>query len=120
MKETEVRTGLAGLDPELKYKFLGTFVKESVDRRFPDKGKMLLTEILLVDEDDNTCEITDHIWVSKSKRWNQIINSIKPGDTIEFMANVGTYQKEGKREFYVNYNLQNLRSIKIKDVQNVI
>jgi len=112
MKKEIVREELSKLDFDTRYEFEAVFVKTGVDKRFPEKKKNLLVDIYLI-KPSYKKYISDHVWVSQSKRWKNIMKNIKEGDKISFTAEVKKYYKEGNKEFFENYALTSIRSVKI-------
>ena len=112
-----VRQELQNLGEGKRFTFEATFKRLGVDRRFPHLGKILLTSILLVETINGSVvkrEVTDHVWVPKSKRWGQVLKaSISQNDSISFTAEVKEYIKEGDTEFFTDFGLSSLRSVNI-------
>lgn len=112
-----IREGLQKLAGRGRFSFEVTFEKVGVDRRFPELGKILLTSILLVETINGSViktEVTDHVWVPKSKRWNGVFqNGLKSKSTLHFTSEVKPYFKEGENEFFTDYGLSNIRSVQL-------
>lgn len=110
-RNTNTRDILNSLDGA--HTFRATFKKFGVNPRFPERGTVLLTDVHIVDE-NNEMVVCDHCWVSKSKRWN--FKEFSDGDLIEFSAEVEEYFKEGVKGYFKDYTLGKIRSIKKMEV----
>ena len=108
-KET-VREKLKGLEKNRKYTFYGTFSRFGIDRRDPEKETILLLDIY-VDLNGKKEYLTDHVWVVKSKRWNRILDQLKEGTKLTFLAEVVEYYKEGRKNYFIDHGLKSVRSV---------
>lgn len=110
-----VREELKELHGKGKLSFEATFEKLSKDKIFAEKDTALLTGVT-----HNGKEVSDHIWIKAGKRLKKFIekHDIKPGTRIRFTAIVVEYFHAGKRDFYTNYSLGELRSIQLAEDVN--
>ena len=107
-----IRERLAGLTEGERYSFEAIFKRMGFDRRFPEQEKILLVDIMLVNEDGSKEYVTDHVWVSKSKRWKGALTFVKESTKITFTAEIKKYLKEGKRTYFEDYGLTSLRHVR--------
>jgi len=117
MRKEAVREDLAKLEENVKYNFEAVYSKTGINKRFRDKKTILLLDIFIVNEDGSKQLITDHTWVPFSKRWNNFLQFNCENEKIKFTAELKKYFKEGNREFFENYTLGNVRSIKKLEVK---
>ena len=107
------RERLAGLTEGERYSFEAKFKRLGVDRRFPDQEKILLVDIYLVLDNNEKELMTDHVWISKSKRWKRALTLVHEDCTVAFTAEIKKYLKEGKRDYFEDYGLSSLRSVEV-------
>lgn len=110
-----IRESLKAMQEGKRFKFRAVFSRLGVDRRFPNLEKALLLNVCVLNEGEKNHleEVTDHVWVSKSKRWTNVSKTLKEGDTIEFTAEIKKYNKEGKNSYFIDYGLTSIRSVEI-------
>jgi len=107
------REKLKEFESKGRLEFEAVYEKEGVDRRFPEKKKVLVLNVFMIINEKHKKLITDHLWLTKSRRWRSVSKDLKPGDKISFTAEVKTYLKEGKRDYFEKYGLTSIRSVQI-------
>lgn len=113
MKMEDRRERLKEIESKGRFSFEAIYEKEGVDRRFPDKKKALVLNVYLIVDEKNKKLMTDHLWITKSRRWKGVSEKLNAGDKISFTAEVKTYLKEGKRDYFEKYGLTSIRSVQI-------
>ena len=110
-KKQIIREELKKLEEDRKYNFEATFSKVSHNKRFHEKEHILLLNVFLIKDDGSKELMTDHIWTEKSKRWKTFLLKAKENDLVSFSAEIKTYIKEGKRDYFEDTGLKSFRNV---------